>query len=119
MKKFVVPSAASAARAAMARATATRASAVLACLLASVFAGVPASAGEEKVQIVAAPGVEQVRANCIACHSLDYIQMNSPFLDRKGWEAAITKMEKAFAAPIKAEDKEAMLNYLSTNYGKK
>jgi hypothetical protein len=32
-----------------------------------------------------AEGVEIVQQNCISCHSLDYIHMNSPFLDEKGW----------------------------------
>ena len=34
------------------------------------------------------------------CHSLDYIPMNSVFLDRKGWEASVTKMMKVMGAPI-------------------
>ena len=39
-------------------------------------------------------------ASCNACHSLDYIPMNSPFLDRKGWEGSVTKMIKVMKAPI-------------------
>jgi len=117
MKNFVIGLGATSPRATAARAA--RTGAVLACALAFAFTTVPVIAGEEKVQIATAPGVDQVRANCIACHSLDYIQMNSPFLDRKGWEAVITKMEKAFGAPIRAEDKDAILNYLATAYGKK
>jgi hypothetical protein len=40
------------------------------------------------------PGVgrDVVEHPCGHCHSLDYITMNSPFLDRRGWEAEVNKM---------------------------
>lgn len=76
-------------------------------------------AGEEKVKLKDGPGVQQVRANCVACHSLDYIPLNSPFLDHKGWEATVTKMVKAFGAPVKPEDQGPIADYLARNYGKK
>lgn len=60
----------------------------------------------------------QVQSNCIACHSLDYIELNSRFLDRKGWEAEVTKMMKAFGAPVKAEDVPTIVDYLAKEYGK-
>ncbi|MGZ5084537.1 MAG: hypothetical protein ACXWHA_14705, partial [Usitatibacter sp.] len=59
-----------------------------------------AFAGEEKVKLKDGPNADLVRNNCIACHSLDYIPLNSPFLDEKGWEAVVTKMANAFKAPI-------------------
>jgi mono/diheme cytochrome c family protein len=77
-----------------------------------------ASAAEDKFKLVQAPGAAQVQANCVACHSLDYIQLNSRFLDRKGWEAEVTKMMKAFGAPVKKEDVPAIVDYLSKEYGK-
>ena len=53
------------------------------------------------------------------CHSLDYIPMNSLFLDRKGWEASVTKMIKVMGAPIpEADDAAAIVDYLARNYGK-
>jgi mono/diheme cytochrome c family protein len=76
-------------------------------------------AGEETVKLKEGPGVDKVRQNCVACHSLDYIPLNSPFLDKKGWEAVVTKMSKAFAAPIKPEDATVIAEYLAANYGKK
>jgi len=57
-------------------------------------------------------------ANCGSCHSLDYIVMNSPFLDRQGWDGSVNKMIKVFGAPISAEDAKAIVDYLSANYGK-
>ncbi len=75
-------------------------------------------AAEGNFKLKQAPGVEQVQANCVACHSLDYIELNSRFMDRKGWEAEVTKMMKAFGAPVKEEDVPAIVDYLAKEYGK-
>ncbi|QWK19817.1 MAG: cytochrome c [Hydrogenobacter thermophilus] len=76
-------------------------------------------AGEEKVRLKDGEGKALVEANCSVCHSLDYIQMNSPFLDKKGWEAEVNKMIKAFGAPVKQEDVPKIVDYLTKYYGKK
>ena len=86
---------------------------------ACALAAASALAGEEKVKLKAGPGLEQVRQNCVACHSLDYIPLNSPFLDHKGWEATVVKMNKAFGAPIKQDDVAPIADYLAKNYGKR
>jgi hypothetical protein len=44
--------------------------------------------------------------------------MNSPFLDRKGWEASVAKMVKVMGAPLSEADTAAIVDYLSTSYGK-
>lgn len=75
-------------------------------------------AQERRIVLKDGPGRVQVEANCASCHSLDYVLMNSPFLDRNGWDASVTKMIKAFGAPINAEDAKAIVDYLSANYGK-
>jgi sulfite dehydrogenase (cytochrome) subunit B len=77
-----------------------------------------AAAGEESLRLKDAPGRETVEGHCAMCHSLDYIPMNSPFLDRKGWEASVNKMIKAMGAPIGAPEAKAIVDYLSANYGK-
>jgi hypothetical protein len=59
-----------------------------------------------------------VVGNCVMCHSLDYIPMNSPFLDAKGWEATVAKMVNVMGAPIKPEDAARIVEYLSKHYGK-
>jgi sulfite dehydrogenase (cytochrome) subunit B len=76
-------------------------------------------AGEEKVKLKEGPGLDKVRQNCIACHSLDYIPLNSPFLDQKGWEATVTKMQKAYGAPVAQQDVVPIATYLATYYGKR
>ena len=86
--------------------------AVFAALLAA-----PAIADEQPIMLKQAPGVDKVEGNCAACHSLDYIEMNSPFLDAAGWDAEVSKMIKAFAAPIPDADAKAIADYLKANYG--
>jgi hypothetical protein len=44
--------------------------------------------------------------------------MNSPFLDKKGWEATLSKMVNAMGAPIPKEDVPMIVEYLNQHYGK-
>ena len=78
----------------------------------------PVFAGESDVQLKDGPGKQLVVANCTMCHSLDYIPMNSPFLDHKGWEASVNKMIKAMGAPIAEVDVQKIVDYLAAQYGK-
>ena len=72
---------------------------------------------ESRVQLADGPGKAKT-GQCIACHSLDYIQMNAPFLDKAGWIASINKMINAFGAPISQEDVDVIATYLAERYGK-
>jgi Zn finger protein HypA/HybF involved in hydrogenase expression len=74
-------------------------------------------AQEAKIELKDAPGRDKVQ-QCAACHSLDYIPMNSRFLDKAGWTASVNKMINAFGAPIAKEDVDAIATYLADNYGK-
>ena len=87
-------------------------------LVLSLLCAGSAMADESQVKLQDAAGRDLVEKNCVACHSLDYVPMNSPFLDRKGWEASVTKMIKAMGAPIAAEDVPGIVDYLARNYGK-
>ena len=78
----------------------------------------PAFAGEQVIKLKQGPGLDKVEANCAACHTLAYIPMNSPILNAAGWSAAVTKMIKAFGAPIDDADAKAITEYLSSAYGK-
>jgi sulfite dehydrogenase (cytochrome) subunit B len=49
-------------------------------------------AEEKAIALKKAPGVDKVENNSAACHSLDYIQMNSPFPNAAAWDATVTKM---------------------------
>jgi len=77
-----------------------------------------AAAQEDKLVLKPGPGLQNLQDNCAVCHSLDYVQMNSPFLDKKGWEAEVGKMVKAFGAPVSAEDQVKIIDYLTANYGR-
>ena len=85
-------------------------------LLAGAFA-VPAAAGEKPVQLKEAPGLAKVETNCGGCHSLDYVVMNSPFPTAVQWDTVVTKMIKAFGAPINPADAKTIGDYLKENYG--
>lgn len=87
-------------------------------LLALLLVPAAAFADESTIKLKAGPDMEAVQHNCSICHSLDYIQMNSVFLDRKGWEAEVNKMIKVMGAPIKPDDAPKIVNYLATHYGK-
>ena len=85
--------------------------------VALALTGVAAIAQERPVQLKQAPGLDKVEANCAGCHSLDYVPMNSPFLNAAGWDAEVAKMINAFGAPIEAADAKAIAEYLKSNYG--
>ena len=87
-----------------------------AILLLALASGTP-FAQEARVELKDGPGKDKAM-QCVACHSLDYIQMNSRFLDKAGWTASINKMISAFGAPIAKEDVEALAEYFAQNYGK-
>ena len=89
----------------------------LLCAMPVAAAAANAAAIEKQVGLKQAPGLDKVEANCAACHSLDYVQMNSKFLNAAGWNAEVTKMINAFGAPINADDAKVIADYLTANYG--
>jgi mono/diheme cytochrome c family protein len=87
-------------------------------VIAALAAGLTVAAAQEQpIKLKPGPGLDKVQANCGLCHSLDYIQMNSPFLNQAGWTAEVTKMIKAMNAPISDTDAKAIVDYLTKNYG--
>ena len=85
-------------------------------LLAVLFGSLALAAGEESVELQAAPGRDVVVARCSVCHSVDYVQMNAPVLDRAGWQKSVRKMIDQFGAPIGEDDAQRILDYLANNY---
>ena len=78
---------------------------------------VAAAAEEQRVLLKKAPGLEKVETNCAICHTLDYIPMNSPFLNAAGWDAEVAKMINAYGAPIEPSDAKIISDYLKSTYG--
>jgi mono/diheme cytochrome c family protein len=71
----------------------------------------------EVTELRPGPGAETTAANCAACHSLDYIVMNAPFLDQAGWTAEVAKMVNVFRAPIEPSLMPEIVAYLTRHYG--
>ena len=81
-----------------------------------VFLAVDAQA-QENVTLRAGAGQGVVEGYCNTCHSLDYLPINAPFLNRQGWETEVNKMITVFGAPIGPTDTKIIVDYLVTNYG--
>ncbi len=81
------------------------------------FAATSALADEDAIKLKPGPGEQEVAQNCSVCHSLDYIQANSRFLDRPKWDATVKKMINSLGAPIDDKDAAKIIDYLTANYG--
>jgi mono/diheme cytochrome c family protein len=78
---------------------------------------VPALADESALRLKDGPEAVTVRAYCSSCHSVDYIQMNSAFMKKAGWEAEVRKMIKVMGAPVPDAEFARIVDYLTANYG--
>jgi mono/diheme cytochrome c family protein len=70
----------------------------------------------ETARLKPAPGMDIAARNCMTCHSVDYIYTQPP-LTRDQWTATVTKMKKAFGAPIPDSDVDAIVGYLLSQNG--
>ncbi len=61
-------------------------------------------------------GAELAQANCLICHSADYISMQPP-MPRTFWDATVKKMKEKFGAPAPEESLAALAAYLTAAYG--
>ena len=59
------------------------------------------------------PGVDQITANCMSCHTPGMI-LNQPALTRAEWTGEVTKMVKVYKAPIEDTDIPAIVTYLAS-----
>jgi hypothetical protein len=85
--------------------------------VAVAVAGVPAAADETNIRMADGPELTTLLANCSGCHSLDYVQMNSRWVKRAGWEAEVKKMVTVMGAPVTPEDQAKLVEYLTREYG--
>jgi sulfite dehydrogenase (cytochrome) subunit B len=72
---------------------------------------------EQVIKLKDGPGRDVVETNCGICHSLDYIEMNSPFPDEKLWQAEVAKMINVFGALVEPDEAKTVVDYLVSNYG--
>jgi hypothetical protein len=83
-----------------------------------LLTSISATHAEEKpVALKDAPGRDVVEGACSACHSLDYIRTNAPFMTQQVWKAEVNKMINAFGAPVPADSVQPIVDYLTKNYG--
>src|SRR5215467_7030151 len=67
-------------------------------------------------RLKAGEGADVTRANCVPCHSTDYI-VRQPGRDAQQWEAEVRKMVAVFGAPVSDRDAKLIVNYLAAAYG--
>lgn len=87
-------------------------------LLFSLLLGSMVWADESSIVLKDGPGRDTTAQHCQTCHSLDYIPMNSVFLDHKGWQTTVDKMVSKMGAPIPPQDVPIIVDYLTKYYGK-
>ena len=89
----------------------------------AAIAGATALAGELKIALPIetgtlkpGPGIELVQANCLTCHSVEYISTQPP-MPRAFWEASVKKMREKYGAPATDDVVPKLVDYLSAIYG--
>ncbi len=71
----------------------------------------------DRVTFRDAPGVDVARANCVTCHSPQYVYTQPP-LTHDQWLAEVVKMRKVYGAPIPESADQAIADYLVGQNGK-
>jgi sulfite dehydrogenase len=61
-------------------------------------------------------GAEIANGQCLTCHSVEYISMQ-PAMPRAFWKSSVQKMQQKYGAPIPEDQVEAVVDYLTRNYG--
>src|ERR1700722_11882802 len=61
-------------------------------------------------------GVTALNAQCLTCHSAEYVMMQPP-LSLKTWTAEVTKMQQKYGAPLLTNQIAPIAYYLTVNYG--
>jgi mono/diheme cytochrome c family protein len=65
----------------------------------------------------ALPGYAKAQANCVVCHSAEYMQYQPPTAPRGYWDAMVKRMKTVFKAPINDADMPEIVDYLAKTYG--
>jgi hypothetical protein len=85
----------------------------------ALLAGQGALASDIPMPLKAGPGDDVTNAYCNACHTSNYIIMNSVFLTPEQWKAEVSKMRSGYGAPIDDATAAAITVYLSAQYAAK
>jgi cytochrome c2 len=68
-----------------------------------------------QVETPKGPVRQVIFKNCSSCHGIDDYAYNA--LDRAGWNALIENKHKGMNVPIAAQDREILLDWVSTKFG--
>ena len=71
----------------------------------------------EQLRASPLPGYAKAQANCVACHSAEYMVYQPPTAARGYWENMVKRMKLVFKAPIADEDMPVIVDYLVKTYG--
>jgi len=63
------------------------------------------------------PGYAKAQANCVACHSAEYMLYQPASAARAYWDAMAKRMKAVFKAPIADDDIPVIVDYLVRTYG--
>ena len=65
----------------------------------------------------ALPGYAKAQAQCIACHSAEYMLYQPANAPRPYWENMVKRMQQVFKAPVNDADIPDLVDYLVKTYG--
>ena len=63
------------------------------------------------------PGYAKAQADCVVCHSAEYMLYQPPNAGRPYWDAMTKRMKAVFKAPFDDADIPLIVDYLSATYG--
>jgi len=70
-----------------------------------------------QLQASALPGYTKAKADCVECHSAEYMMYQPATAPRPYWEAMVMRMKTVFKAPIDDADIPLLVDYLVKTYG--
>ena len=65
----------------------------------------------------ALPGYAKAQAQCVACHSAEYMLYQPANAPRPYWENMVKRMQQVFKAPVTDADIPDLVDYLVKTYG--
>ena len=74
-------------------------------------------ADTEQLKPSSLPGYAKAQAQCVACHSAEYMLYQPATAPRGYWENMVKRMKLVFKAPINDEDMPLIVDYLVKTYG--
>lgn len=72
---------------------------------------------EMQFEVSDLPGYQKARANCMTCHSVEYMRYQPATAARPYWDAMVKRMKVVFNAPIDDADAAEIVDYLVKTYG--